>query len=381
MTEENRISIFISHAAPEDNDFTSWLSLQLIGLGYDVWSDVIVLKGGEDWWKIIENQIREKSIKFLLVLSEASNQKDGVLKELAIAQKVVKKLNTSNFIIPLHLDTNLSYDDVNIELNRFNSINFKSSWSDGLKVLIERLDEDNVPKTNSNYNQVKQLWENIFLRDKKAIQKQESYVSNWFPILELPETINFHKFKYAIPNGYDIRTLPFPAVLHKNHLVTFAWCYDFMEEFPRTKTYDPSHTTKVRTEEILNGEYDNNFIRNREAKRLIVRLLNSAFDKTLSHKNVEAYPMSNKVSFWIKKGVLEKDKFEKVQLVGKQKEKNWHFGISGTVKLFPERCFVFYTHIWFTTNGETLIPEASNSILLEGNKEKIGGIMIGEKRH
>ena len=35
--------IFISHAAPEDNEFTRWLSLQLIGLGYTVWSDVLKL--------------------------------------------------------------------------------------------------------------------------------------------------------------------------------------------------------------------------------------------------------------------------------------------------------------------------------------------------
>ncbi len=33
-----------------------------------------------------------------------------------------------------------------------------------------------------------------------------------------------------------------------------------------------------------------------------------------------------KFAYWIEKGKLEKDKFEKVQLVGKQKEKNWHFG-------------------------------------------------------
>ncbi|MDQ2752623.1 MAG: toll/interleukin-1 receptor domain-containing protein, partial [Bacteroidota bacterium] len=122
-----RKTIFISHAAPEDNDFTRWLSLQLIGLGYTVWSDVINLKGGEDWWKFIEKEIREETIKFLFILSTASNYKDGTLKELAVAQKVKKQLADDQFIIPLHIDKALSYDDVNIELNRFNSINFKQS--------------------------------------------------------------------------------------------------------------------------------------------------------------------------------------------------------------------------------------------------------------
>src|SRR5690554_5773199 len=102
-----RDTVFISHAAPEDNDFTRWLSLQLVGLGYKVWSDVLKLKGGEDWWKVIENEIRENSIKFILVLSSLSNQKDGVLKELAVAQKVQKKLDDTNYIIPLHIDAKL----------------------------------------------------------------------------------------------------------------------------------------------------------------------------------------------------------------------------------------------------------------------------------
>lgn len=66
--------IFISHAAPEDNDFTRWLSLQLIGLGYKVWSDVLKLKGAEDWWPVIEKEIRENTIKFVVVLSKASNE-------------------------------------------------------------------------------------------------------------------------------------------------------------------------------------------------------------------------------------------------------------------------------------------------------------------
>ena len=115
-------TIFISHASPEDNDFARWLSLQLIGLGYNVWCDVIKLRGGEDWWISIENEIRNNTIKFLVILSSHSNQKDGVLKELAVASKVKKSDGDAKFIIPLHIDNSLSYDDINIELNRLNSI-------------------------------------------------------------------------------------------------------------------------------------------------------------------------------------------------------------------------------------------------------------------
>lgn len=354
-----RKTIFISHAAPEDNDFTRWLSLQLIGLGYTIWSDVLKLKGGEDWWPLIEKEIRDNTIKFLVVLSSTSNDREGVLKELAVAQKVKKQLEDSQFIVPLHIDENLSYDDVNIELNRLNSINFKRSWATGLQQLVELLEDQQVPKKEINYEDVNKLWQTIHLAGKHPTEKSETYYSNWFPILSLPEKLNFHRINYAIPSGFDIRTLKYPAVKYKNCLVTFAWCYDFMEELPKTTTYNQSDTVQVSTEEVLNGEYGNKFISNFEAKRLIIQLLNKGFDQSIRQKGVEVYEMSNKLSFWVKKGVLEKDKYNKVQLVGKQKEKNWHYGISGSVKMFPERCFVINSHIWFTSNGETLIPEAS----------------------
>lgn len=353
-----RGTVFISHAAPEDNDFCRWLSLQLIGLGYTVWCDVLKLKGGEDWWPLIEGEIRNNTIKFLTVLSSDSNTKDGVLKELAVAQKVKKSLNDNQFIIPLHIDERLSYDDVNIELNRLNSINFKKSWAEGLKNLLDLFEDQKVPKSEKNYAEVNNLWQTVYLNNKEPISSSEVYFSNWFPIVELPNHLRLHKIKYAIPHKFDINTLPFPGVLFKDYLATFAWCYDFMTELPKSSTYDQSESVNIVTEEILDGSYNTQLIPNKEAKNIIVQLLNKGFDQTLKKKPVAVYQMSNKISFWIKKGVLEKDKFNKIQLIGKQKEKQWHFGISGNAKMFPERSFVINSHIWFTSDGENLIPEA-----------------------
>ncbi len=106
-----RNKIFISHAAPNDNDFTKWLSLKLIGLGYEVWCDVLFLDKGADFWSRIEREIREHTRKLLIVSSNISNQREGVLKELAVADKVKKKLQDETFIIPLAIDETLSYDD------------------------------------------------------------------------------------------------------------------------------------------------------------------------------------------------------------------------------------------------------------------------------
>ena len=69
--------------------------------------------------------------------------------------------------------------------------------------------------------------------------------------------------------------------------------------------------------------------------------------------------MSNKIGYWFEKGKLEKDKFNKVQLVGKLKDKNWHFGISGAGKLYPFAVLMISSHIYFTQDGKALIETPS----------------------
>lgn len=349
--------LFISHATPEDSEFSRWLSLQLIGLGYSVWCDVLNLKGGEDFWSDIEATIRTSTAKFLYVLTKVSNQREGTLKELAVANKVKKQLQDPRFIIPLHGDHALSYDDVNIEMNRLNSIDFKKSWSLGLKSLIEALEEMQVQKSAANFDMVNRLWRGNYLKNRGLIFKEEIYCSNWFPIVELPPSLLFHHFGRAVPKELDVRQLPYPALRYGEYLATFAHCYDFLEDLPGTERYLQNRSVIVPIADIFNGSYHTQFLHNREAKRIIIQLLNTGFDKCLKAKPVSIYQMSNKISVWIKKGTLEKDKFNKVQLVGKQKEKNWHFGISGSIRMFPENCVVISPHIWFTTDGHTLIPE------------------------
>jgi len=347
--------IFISHAAPDDNDFTKWLALKLIGLGYEIWCDVLFLDKGADFWSRIEKEIRENTFKFLIVSSIASNQREGVLKELAVAAKVKKQINDETFIIPLAIDEKLSYDDINIDIVRLNAIDFKKSWATGLQDLLEALEKQNVPKNNPDPAKSNSLYQQIFLHNKGVIEKEEIYDSNWFSILSFPNELRFHNFEKLIPKGFDARELTFPAIPHKNYLCTFGWEYDFMHQLPKTETYDSSKTIKIPTREIFSGQYNTEFISNFECQRLIVQLINKAFELRMKEKGVREYAMSNKVGYWFEKDKLEKDKFNKVQLVGKQKDKNWHFGISGAGKLYPFPVLMILSHVFFTQDGKTLI--------------------------
>lgn len=360
--------IFISHATPDDNEFTKWLALQLIGLGYKVWCDVFKLKGGEDFWTEIESTIRDNSVKFLYVLSKNSNNREGTLKELTVAQKVKKHLQPQDpyFIIPLHIDKDLSYDEINIDLVRLNSVNFKKSWHKGLLQLIERLQEDQVPTSeDANPDIVNLLWKTVLLKGRNEVEKLELYSSNWFPLRSLPQTLYFHKLAPFLPHNFPMWECRYPARKYKEYFATFAGHYDFMEELPKTERYDPKNSIKVSVEEIIRGEYDTQFVSSHDAKNILTYLINLSFRHFFKLAGLRSYKMASKnIAFWFPKDALEKDKINGVLMVGKMKygkdnHINWHFAISGNVRGNDELYYVIKSHIIFTWDGKAIIPKDS----------------------
>ena len=75
MTALTRDAIFISHANAEDNAFTVWLGARLTAAGYEVWADVLRLRGGQDWQRLLEDALRHRASKVLLVGTEHGVQK------------------------------------------------------------------------------------------------------------------------------------------------------------------------------------------------------------------------------------------------------------------------------------------------------------------
>ncbi len=370
-TLTTRDTIFISHATlgekeqGMDNDFSQWLALRLIGLGYKVWCDLKNLRGGEDFWEEIEYEIRDNSIKYLYILSRNSNHRKGTLKELAVADKVKKQLGDQHFIIPLHIDSSLSHDDINIDLVRLNSINFKDGWSKGLADLLERFTDDGVPQPQgTNYDAVSNIWQTVSLCNKTAIEREEIYSSNWFPIIELPESLYFHKFGDLVPlHDFPLWKSRFPATQYKQYLATFARYDEFEDVIPDFGKYDPGESRVLNISQILQGHFPDDFIKEENVRNIIVRLLNLALDRLFLSKGLRKYRMANKrKAYWFEKGVLEKDKANKILMVGKMKygketSINWHFSVSGSAQLEKSNYFVLWSHIIFTWDGKKLIGE------------------------
>ncbi len=357
-----RDMVFISHANPEDNDFSLWLALQLAKEGYPVWCDMTQFLGGEDFWKDAEKAIRERTVKFLYVLSKTSNWKDGPLQELQVAKNVANRHKLKDFIIPLHID-DLSHGEINIQLTRIISIPFYTNWANGLNLLLQNLEKDNVPK-NGNFTPetVANWWRSNFSSERGLIFEPEEYLSNWFPIKELPSEIYFHLLKRTSIGKYELpEILPYPAFLYEHYLVSFAGKDDF--EGKLGSSISISDSIAFNTIDFLNEDIKGLFLDKTQRRDIVLRLLKLAWEKLLSDHKLLTYELTgnNKLFYFTPHimsngkitfiGIDEKKTYRKV--IGTKLNKFWQFGIQAKPILYPLPAYIIKPHVVFSDDGFT----------------------------
>src|SRR2546426_10211359 len=137
-----RDHLFLSYAT-EDWGFVEWLALRLTSEGYRVWCDRFKLLGGESYPRDIDAAIKDRTFRFLTVLSHHSVKKTNPLKERTLALNLARE-RKENFVIPINLD-GLSPSDLDWMVSDLTFISFHLSWaevspscSSSLKSLVPR---------------------------------------------------------------------------------------------------------------------------------------------------------------------------------------------------------------------------------------------------
>jgi hypothetical protein len=147
----DRDVVFISHATPDDNEFVRWLGTRLTGYGYKVWADIFDLAGGTPFWVSIEDAIRKKAVKVVLVVSRASCDpgRSRVRNEISVADAVKKSLTDDEFIIPVRID-DVPFADLPIQIHQLNAIDFSKGWGNSsrmrMPLYLDVLDTDAEPE-------------------------------------------------------------------------------------------------------------------------------------------------------------------------------------------------------------------------------------------
>lgn len=356
--------VFISHANPEDNQFSLWLALRLAREGYAVWCDLTKLLGGEDFWADIEGAIRTRTAKFLYVVSRTSNHKQGPLNELHVALNVARDNNLQDFVVPLHID-DLPHRDIQIQIGRLNAVPFEAGWAEGLRPLLKKLEQDQVPKDERfNPSSVASWWCENLSGQQLVRDKPDRLFSNWFPAAAPPATLYIHSMsEQAAASGW---TFKWPVFGVNNVGVSFA----------RAEELGLAHadTIEVRLEEALDPRAPSLPLDARVMRNAVQHLIRGAWMRFVNARPLPTHPLSNHRSaayfpvgfhsgslypFTLENGfsgrrALTGKSSSKSARTGTIVERFWHFGISADFRFRPVAALYVKTHVLFSDNGKNI---------------------------
>jgi hypothetical protein len=371
-----RDTVMISHANPEDNEFALWLALQLTKDGYKVWSDVTNLIGGEAFWTDIEYAIRNHAIKFIYVLSRVSNESSsrGFRKELDVADVEARRIVAQypRFILPMAIDT-LPSSDYNIYLHHLNCIQSRE-WSQGLRNLLKRLRTDKVPRFENQFNPsvISDWWRRYRSARAGVTRKPDKYLSNWFPITAIPQTVFWHRLETTDGTAPILDfEMPFKFIQKGDRVFTFATESEISAKIGSNLRIasSESHNVQSAINTLPADQSDPNF------KHLLIELLRTAWDSWIDTRVcLGIYSMANgrRCTFFKPEKEREPLRANFIGVDGKPAYRNltgtfsrrttkvpelrtqhcWHYGISAKVFLWPQLMFHISAHVLFSDDGQ-----------------------------
>lgn len=209
--------LFISHANPEDNEVTFWLQTQLTRLGYEVWTDLTHLKAGDVFWDSIEDTIRNKAARVIVLVSRKSMQKPGVLDEISLAVSIERAHKLNRFVIPVRVD-DIPYSELRANIARKNVIDFHSSWASGFAALSFTLSQDRIPKQRQAQGlSLSSWWGEQRPASLSVVEESENLISNRFPVSSLPLRV----YTFSGTPEYQGDTRQLPLMLFRNQWLSF----------------------------------------------------------------------------------------------------------------------------------------------------------------
>ena len=361
---ERRV-VFISHANPEDNAITAWLGARLAAAGYEVWTDLTRLLGGEEMWLDIDDALRFHARKVVVVLSQAtiSPSKEGVRVELDRAAFLRRKLNDRRFIIPIRID-DTPYEDFPPTISNRTVIDASKNPAAALRTILQILAEDGVPRSPTPSRDALLRWQQAISPQHDLPEEAEDrLIANWYPVVSLPKTINFFEIsrplKNAVTEPASIASVhPLPMIAHWRRLVSFGDLDEAQAPIADTTPLKLDHTMTL--DEFLHGGDDEIQLEWGVPGNYFSSLIRQAWDGFAADAGLLSFMLSERTAAWYApKGAAPGDKvtFDRVSGVGSWRmvsglygvrNRNWHFGATGKLMLGDPLRLKLTPHVIYT---------------------------------
>jgi hypothetical protein len=345
--DSNKKLIFISHAQPEDDYLAIWLASKLRLLGYHVWVDKDNLKKGDAFWNEIELKMKNESLRFIPLVSQAYidkslNKNTGVFLEVSLSKVISKKIQ--NYVLPLKVD-GCSFDDFPISILPLDTIDFSANWGKALKELIEEFELQGIPKKNIANNVLNQWFKYLKIQGE-VLNRPDFYGSNWLPTT-LPKNIFIYRFFGDYKKNQ--KEIPFAHKQDKEYVLGFFDDYGLNLQ---TEYKEIISVVDFLSQENYKLESGEKII---DTKFHFTQLMNSALDDFLYlHENVKCWNRKGKEKiYYTKKPPKESGAYPfKIgdrkgwrTLKGKKGLVFWNYSLSFKFQLYPFPHFVANPHI------------------------------------
>ena len=389
----SRDILFISHATPEDNDFTVWLASRLQADGFEVWIDKHALIGGEKFWQEIDLTIRHKASKVLLVYSQnicfqkqPGNLKEGIEKEKSLAESIAKTNGLKDFLILLNIDG--SDYNLFIGADMLNQIPFYENWAVGYSQLLKKFDKEDIAPKNAPVGDFAKWYEDEYILNRGVKTMHELYYDSCWPIPDLPPTIYMYSFATDSIANHIQQQLPYPAGKIANVITSFYDAQAFEVEVDGILgVINYRDKFEIKVSDVVSGIGGESFPTARDTQNHFKHLLQRILHSIMRNRLLSWYRMSNKsLAYFFTPRMLGKPvKFQyllrskkvnkKKALYGRHLSSCWHFALSSKPVLSPQIAFSFKSHIVFTEDGQKLWTDKDK---MHSARRKKGRMMFNE---
>jgi hypothetical protein len=341
VATEPRITVFISKATPDDDEFVLWLAPRLEAAGYTVYADIVRLDPGMRWRQELTSTLQNRAIKMLLCCQDSSLARNGVQEEIGIAEDLVKELKDKEFIIPLRLKP---YKKV-FGIGELQYVDFSESWADGLKDILEKLKKDNVPRDIAAIR-INPHWEQYRQRNAIAIrQEPEPLTSNWLRVVEVPDTIRYFTPRGAIDHaqfGKSVNKFKYHGQVNERGFYSFASILDTNEELAHVASFDVGH--EIDTLSFVKDGLPDRGIKPREASNWVQSIFRKAWEAWAIEKGLLRVEYSKDPAFHVTQEQAKRGQRFRWGTQGEShssmlrnaaKNHVWSFGVTGIPAFWP----------------------------------------------
>lgn len=362
-TPAPRTTIFLTHAAPEDNEFSLWLASKLAIAGYRVWIDRRRLRGGDDSWDEIDRVLRNDAIKQIVVFT-SNTAKPGVKKELAIGDVMKARLTDPKFMIAIR-NGPVEYGDAPPELLRENIINGYPNWHDCLKPLFETLEDAGVPKSDSPDADILRALVDAREDGRRFIaERPETLLTNWFPITP-PSAMRYFRLE-----GIQEQTRAWLADCRVPFVPMGLLAGTFADAagFAFSSSFDLSTPTAydIPFGDFVSGANLGPYMDKPDASRDVANLLRQHFAKLAGNRGLRPVEFANKeVGWFFPDNLLPANKLAfdaqdgrriRRAMSGKFKDLRWHVCLLARPRIWPTLCYRIHINVILSEDGKTPLP-------------------------